>query len=74
MKDRTKDFDVLDLSEDSLSKDYMSEDCKELTLTKEIKQFSTIVIEMTQCPMLLQEMQHPFLAPDKQTYERDAIS
>ena len=34
MKDRTKDFDVLDLSEDSLSKDYTSEDCKELTLTK----------------------------------------
>ena len=74
MKDRTKDCDVLDLSEDSLSKDDTSKVCKELTLTKDIKSFLLAMTQMTECPMLYQEMEHPFLAPDKQTYERDAIS
>ena len=74
LKDPMKDIDVLDLSEDSISKDSMSEDCKELTLTKDIKSFLLTVTEMTQCTMLLQEMQYPSLAPNKHMYERDAIS
>ena len=74
MKDQTKDCDVLDLSEDSLSKDDTSKVCKELTLTKDIKSFLLAMTQMTECPLLYQEMEHPFLAPDKQTYERDAIS